>query len=268
MPLSGEMIAGELGISRAAVWKAIKALRADGYEIGAATRVGYQLAARLDVFSAYEIARHLADPRAAGLIRFYESLPSTSRLAKELAIEGAPHGTAVVAAEQSAGGGHGATAFSSPRGGIYLSMIIRPGETVANAGRIRHGVPTASVGEDCASSEPENSGGTRLDDQLATIGGNREAAHPVDRLPGRVAEAVREVLEQVFQEKLAIREHSAIFCGEKKICGIMTEAARDMESGEVLWIVTGVGIPRLPEGAGRSRIAAELIGRILSVCGG
>ena len=42
-PVSGEQMCKTLGLTRAAVWKAIEALRADGYEIEAATRRGYFL---------------------------------------------------------------------------------------------------------------------------------------------------------------------------------------------------------------------------------
>ena len=42
--LSGERIAGELGCTRAAVWKAVKSLREDGYRIEAGPNKGYMLA--------------------------------------------------------------------------------------------------------------------------------------------------------------------------------------------------------------------------------
>ena len=39
--LSGESIAGELGCTRAAVWKAVKSLREEGYHIEAGPNKGY-----------------------------------------------------------------------------------------------------------------------------------------------------------------------------------------------------------------------------------
>ena len=42
--ISGERIAGELGCTRAAVWKAVKSLREDGYTIEAGPNKGYMLA--------------------------------------------------------------------------------------------------------------------------------------------------------------------------------------------------------------------------------
>lgn len=57
---------------------------------------------------------------------FLEETDSTNRVAKELARQGAPHGTAVLAERQTAGRGRLGRAFFSPEGGLYLSVILRP----------------------------------------------------------------------------------------------------------------------------------------------
>lgn len=57
---------------------------------------------------------------------YLEETDSTNRVAKALARQGAPHGTAVTALRQNAGRGRLGRAFFSPEGGIYLSMILRP----------------------------------------------------------------------------------------------------------------------------------------------
>ena len=54
-----------------------------------------------------------------------KEIDSTNRVAKELARAGAPHGTAVIAARQTAGRGRRGRTFFSPEGGIYLSVILR-----------------------------------------------------------------------------------------------------------------------------------------------
>lgn len=51
---------------------------------------------------------------------------STNRVAKELAVQGAPEGTLVMAQRQSAGRGRLGRSFFSPEGGIYMSMVLRP----------------------------------------------------------------------------------------------------------------------------------------------
>lgn len=60
-------------------------------------------------------------------ILLQETVPSTNDLAKELARQGAPHGTVIFAEAQTAGRGRMGRSFSSPAGqGIYCSVILRP----------------------------------------------------------------------------------------------------------------------------------------------
>ena len=56
-----------------------------------------------------------------------ESVPSTNTLLREWAEEGAPHGTVLLSASQTAGRGRRDRAFFSPEGtGLYLSVLLRP----------------------------------------------------------------------------------------------------------------------------------------------
>ncbi len=60
-------------------------------------------------------------------IHYYDTLPSTNTLAKELARKGAPEGTVILAGHQTGGRGRMGRSFSSPEGmGLYLSLILRP----------------------------------------------------------------------------------------------------------------------------------------------
>lgn len=57
-----------------------------------------------------------------------DSVTSTNDILKQLARQGAPQGTALVAGHQSAGHGRRGRSFTSPQGmGVYLSMLLRPG---------------------------------------------------------------------------------------------------------------------------------------------
>ncbi|MDR3207244.1 MAG: biotin--[acetyl-CoA-carboxylase] ligase [Oscillospiraceae bacterium] len=128
--LSGEELSRRLGVTRAAVWKAVEALRAEGYVIASRTRVGYRLAARPDNLSPEEITRFGgADAFPGAPLYCYACVEgSTNQLAKELALSGAPHGTAVIADTQTGGRGRFGRPFFSPPGrGVYLSLIARPG---------------------------------------------------------------------------------------------------------------------------------------------
>ncbi|MBE6777863.1 MAG: biotin--[acetyl-CoA-carboxylase] ligase [Ruminococcaceae bacterium] len=51
---------------------------------------------------------------------------STNDRCRQLAAQGAPEGTVVVAAAQTAGRGRRGRLFLSPEGGVYLSMLLRP----------------------------------------------------------------------------------------------------------------------------------------------
>ena len=124
--ISGEDIARQLDISRAAVWRAIKDLQSAGHEIEATTRVGYRLKASSDILSAEGIRPFLTNP-LDDRIRCYPSLSSTNRVVKQFALEGAPHGSVVVSSEQTDGKGRNGRSFFSPPGtGIYMSVLLRP----------------------------------------------------------------------------------------------------------------------------------------------
>ncbi|MBR2577205.1 MAG: biotin operon repressor, partial [Firmicutes bacterium] len=60
--LSGEEIADRLGVSRTAVWKAIRNLQQEGYRIEGVTGKGYCLSRETDVMSASGIRNYLDDP--------------------------------------------------------------------------------------------------------------------------------------------------------------------------------------------------------------
>ena len=125
--ISGARLAGQLNISRNAVWKAVRALQAEGFRIDAATRRGYQLLESPDAVSEAEIARFLKQADIGGRMEIRRELDSTNNRAKELAVQGAPHGTIVAADSQTAGRGRFSRRFySPPRTGVYVSFILRP----------------------------------------------------------------------------------------------------------------------------------------------
>ena len=126
--VSGEDISAQLGISRAAVWKAVGALRRDGYTIEAQTGLGYRLADSPDVLSERELRRRLGETKIVGhTLECFESVDSTNSYLKRIAAEGAPDGAVAVADEQTAGRGRRGRSFSSSPGrGVYLSALLRP----------------------------------------------------------------------------------------------------------------------------------------------
>ena len=125
--LSGESMARQLGISRAAVWKQVKNLRKQGYEIQAVTNVGYRLTGRPELLSGERVLSMLADHPWRDRIYVLETVDSTNDLAKREAVGGAPHGSVWVADEQTGGRGRQGRSFISPKGkGVYLTVLLRP----------------------------------------------------------------------------------------------------------------------------------------------
>lgn len=237
--LSGEQLAAALSVSRNAVWKAVTDLRAAGYRIDAVTNKGYCLSEENDMLSVQGITPLLSEtarPFAQDL-HVHDELASTNQTAKELALAGAAHGTAVIAARQSQGRGRYTRSFFSPPGGLYMSIVLHP-------------------------------------DKL-------QFAH-ITTVTAFAAVAVCEAIEAVSGRKPGIKWVNDIFLDGKKVCGILTEAVTDFESGCLGWIVVGIGInvttreedfpPELhgiagsvfggPAPGSRNRLAAELMNRI------
>ena len=123
--VSGAMLAKALHISRNSVWKAVRSLCEDGYEIESTTGRGYRLKSTSSVLSAESIERYLSVPNVH--VQYHASIDSTNTRAKALAQEKAPEGTLIVAGEQTSGRGRQGRAFFSPAGtGVYFSFIVRP----------------------------------------------------------------------------------------------------------------------------------------------
>ena len=125
--ISVSTLARNLGVSRNAVWKAIESLRAEGYDIQAATKRGYTLAAGADVLNRVEIARWLKEGEIGTPMEIYDEIDSTNNRAKQLAMQGAAHGTVVLARQQTVGRGRFGRKFFSPENsGVYISFVLRP----------------------------------------------------------------------------------------------------------------------------------------------
>lgn len=126
--ISGEEMSRRLSISRTAVWKQIAKLREQGYEFESAPRRGYRLISQPDRLSQTALLHALSGNQSLGnRIKLLTSVTSTQEEVRRLAEEGAPHGTLVVAEEQTAGRGRQGRRWYSPPGkGIWMSLLLRP----------------------------------------------------------------------------------------------------------------------------------------------
>lgn len=128
--VSGERLAAELGITRAAVHKHVKSLAKRGFEIEATPSKGYRLLSA-DVLDAAVVKHHL---QTQWNVETVEETASTNADAKKHAAAGKLR-YAVLADRQSAGRGRlGRSFFSPPKAGMYLSAVIKPHEQ--NAAKI------------------------------------------------------------------------------------------------------------------------------------
>lgn len=136
--VSGQELGRGLGLSRTAVWKHVRALRNEGYDIAASPRRGYRLCGAPDRLLDREVRENLAASifgRQA--IHHLSVTDSTNLRAWELAGAGAEEGTLVIAEQQTAGRGRRGRGWFSPAGeGIYLSLVLRPRLSPADAPRI------------------------------------------------------------------------------------------------------------------------------------
>lgn len=194
--VSGQELAQRLRVSRAAIWKAVTALRADGLPIEAATNRGYALPRSADLLSGPAV-RTLLSPQAAGALRVevVDRLPGTNAALRARAAGGEAEGLVLIAQAQSAGRGRSGRSFFSPPGGLYLSVLLRP--------------------------------------EIST----RQAV----QLSAMAAVAAAEAAEQVCGAPIQIKWVNDLWRGGRKVCGVLTEAAVDLESGMLDSAVLGLG---------------------------
>lgn len=195
--VSGSEIARSVGMTRSAVWKAVKSLREEGYSICAVTNRGYCLSEESDFLSEQSIVPNLRTKALGRKIDVFKTVDSTNNFAKSLAQLGAVHGTTVISETQTHGKGRMGRSFYAPLGmGIYMSIVLRPELSV------EHSLLITS----CA------------------------------------AVAVAEAIENVSGLECKIKWVNDIYAGNKKLCGILTEASVNVEQGGLEYAIVGIGV--------------------------
>ncbi len=135
--ISGEEISRKLNVSRTAIWKHISHLRHCGYEISASPHTGYSLDKVPDKLLPDEISYGLKTKILGKKIYAYNSADSTNSIAYNLAEQAVAEGTLIVAEKQTKGKGRMGRHWVSPQGsGIYMSLILKPKISPAEAGKI------------------------------------------------------------------------------------------------------------------------------------
>lgn len=125
--VSGQFIADKLGISRNSIWKHINELRDLGYDISAAKNVGYKIESVPDTLYNWDVEPFLTTKTLGREYFCHNSISSTMDEASRKGIDGALHGTVVLAETQNSGRGRLRRKWVSKKGsGLYFSIILRP----------------------------------------------------------------------------------------------------------------------------------------------
>ncbi|MBQ9030392.1 MAG: biotin--[Parasporobacterium sp.] len=202
--LSGNEIAAEAGITRAGIWKCIKQLEEEGYQIEAVRNRGYRLGPANDAVSKLPVLKYLEAyqqksgetlPFTGDRLEVQKSVTSTNDVLKERASH-LPGWYTVIAGNQTRGKGRRTRSFfSPPETGVYLSVLIKlplPAETAT-------------------------------------------------RITTAAAVAACRAIEETTQAIPQIKWVNDVFVKGKKVCGILTEASISMESGGLEWAIMGIG---------------------------
>lgn len=230
--VSGEKLAKELGVSRAAVNKAARSLRQNGYKIYSRTSQGYCIREKSDILSEASLEAMLDRPVK---IKVFDSIGSTNNYAKTLDIGDTP--VVIVADSQTAGKGRHGRSFVSPKGsGLYMTVALKPTFDLAKSPFIT----------------------------LAT------------------AVAVCHAIDEVCGISPKIKWVNDLYYRNLKICGILSEAQTNLETGRIDSLIIGIGIncfpsdmpPELSEIAGwisdekdsfsRTKLAAAVVNNLLA----
>ena len=212
--VSGEKLAAECEVSRAAVWKAVNTLRTEGYSIEGTTNGGYRLS-DYDVFTKEaftQIIAHKYPELSNSNIEVFKEIDSTNTYAKRILSEcgslrkpdgtltqaGEKHHCAVITAEsQTAGRGRLGRTFVSPaKTGIYLSIIFAPEGGITNPAK----------------------------------------------LTAFTAVAVCRAIKTLYGIEPGIKWINDLYLNGKKICGILAEGFTNFETGMIESAVIGIGI--------------------------
>ena len=220
--VSGQAISAELGVTRAAVWKQIEQLRALGFVIESQGKQGYRLLSCPDSRMAPVIARGLQTRWAGRQIVYLPSVDSTNRRARQLAAEGAPHGTLVIADEQTAGRGRRGRGWISPAGeGVFMSLILRPQSHPSEVARLSMQTALAvalsiaqTTGLDARIKWPNDivCGGRKVCGMLLEMNADEQAVHDV------VAGIGINVHQTQFAPEIAQTASSLDLLSGKRVC--------------------------------------------------
>src|SRR4030042_5144435 len=124
--VSGDSMAGRLGITRQALWKHIQELKNSGYDIVAVPHLGYRLIASPDRLFSFEVTQGLNTQVLGKKVYYFDGLSSTMDAAIESGLAGAPEGAVILAEQQTKGRGRLGRHWLSPKNKrIFFFFILK-----------------------------------------------------------------------------------------------------------------------------------------------
>ncbi|MCV0430266.1 biotin--[acetyl-CoA-carboxylase] ligase [Nitrosopumilus sp.] len=124
--LSGQDLSDVLRISRVAVWKHIKKIQELGYIVESKQKLGYKLISNSELLLPWEITSNLKTKIIGQQAFYFDSIDSTQNQALKMTEEPNINGAVIVAAKQTGGRGRDGRKWMSPKGGIWISIILKP----------------------------------------------------------------------------------------------------------------------------------------------
>ncbi len=124
--LSGQDLSDVLRISRVAVWKHIKKIQELGYTVESKQKLGYKLISNSELLLPWEITANLKTKIIGRQAYYFDSIDSTQNQALKMADSIENEGAIIIAAKQTGGRGRSGRKWISPKGGIWISIILHP----------------------------------------------------------------------------------------------------------------------------------------------
>lgn len=135
--ISGEQLSENLGVSRTAIWKHIKALKAEGYQIDSVSNKGYRLLSDTSTIHALSLNDMIKRYEFLEFGHHFETIDSTNTEAKRYALNDHLKQGIFVADEQKQGKGRlGRYWASEKKAGLWFSLLLRPNINPQNAAGI------------------------------------------------------------------------------------------------------------------------------------
>jgi len=242
--VSGADLAARLGISRAAVWKHVAALKHGGYQIEGARARGYRLVAPPSALSESAIRSRGTGSRIGRRIVVLDVTRSTNSDAMALGREGEAEGTVVIAEEQTAGRGRLGRSWESSRGiNLYLSILLRPAIAPWRA-------PQLSLVAGIAAAETVREegidAGIKWPNDVVTVGARATTSDAAGDATG----------DATLPGEIASPGDGSV----RKLAGILTEI--EAEADRVAFVVVGIGVN---VNATAAHFSPELDGKATSV---